>query len=175
MPSIMAPLKPPTNFKFKRFFSLVLVNPFSSSKSIVAKTSILLPPSSKFQDGSTKSLFTTGASSSSIVVGVEKPISLDFDHIVPNTKKATKAEWELKRMFQDIWTKKLPWAEAVMGFNGKLSMVKCKVCSFVEKKDKLFIPKFDGLHKHVGRQKATFAKPNVKMGEYFMNLNIQHA
>jgi hypothetical protein len=32
-----------------------------------------------------------------------------------------------------------------MGPNGKLSMVKCKVCSYIEKKDKLFVLKFDGL------------------------------
>jgi len=42
-------------------------------------------------------------------------------------------------MFQDIWVAKLPWAEAIMGFNGKLSMVKCKVCSSVEKIDKLLV------------------------------------
>jgi hypothetical protein len=82
----MGPLKPPTNFKFKHFFPLVLINPSSSSKSIVAKTNILLPPSLEIQDGSIKSLFTIGASSSSILVGVEKPISLDFNHIVPKTK-----------------------------------------------------------------------------------------
>ncbi len=47
-------------------------------------------------------------------------------------------------MFQDIWVVKLPWVEAVMGLNGKLSMVKCKVCNFVEMKDKSLVPKFDG-------------------------------
>jgi len=46
----MAPLKPLTNFKFKHIFSLVPVNPSSSSKFIVAKTSILLPPSLELQD-----------------------------------------------------------------------------------------------------------------------------
>ncbi len=48
-------------------------------------------------------------------------------------------------MFQDIWVTKLPWVEAIMGPNGKLSMVKDKVCSFVEKIDKLFVSKFDDL------------------------------
>ncbi len=37
-----------------------------------------------------------------------------------------------------------------MGVNGKLSIMKCKVCNFIEKKNKLLVPKFDGLHKHVG-------------------------
>jgi hypothetical protein len=43
---------------------------------------------------------------------------------------------------------KLPWAEAMKGPNGKLSMVKCKVCSSVEKIDKLLVLKFDDLQKH---------------------------
>ncbi len=76
-------------------------------------------------------------------------------------------------MFQDIWIEKLPWTEVVMGLNGKLSMVKCKVWSFVQKKDKLFVLKFDGLHKHARWQKATITKPGVKMQEYFMSLNNQ--
>jgi hypothetical protein len=61
-----------------------------------------------------------------------------------------------------------------MGFNGKLSMVKCKVCNFVEIRNKLFVPKFDGLHKYVRQRKAIIAKPDVKAGEYFMSLNNQH-
>ncbi len=36
-------------------------------------------------------------------------------------------------MFEDIWAAKLPLAKAMMGANGKLSIVKCKVCNFVEK------------------------------------------
>jgi hypothetical protein len=38
-----------------------------------------------------------------------------------------------------------------MGHNGKLSMMKCKVCNYIEKNNKLFVLKFDGLYKHVGR------------------------
>jgi hypothetical protein len=56
-----------------------------------------------------------------------------------------KVKWELKKVFQGIWATKLPWVEAMTVPNGKLSMVKCKVCNFVEKRDKLFVPKFDGL------------------------------
>ncbi len=88
----MAPLKPPANFKFKHFFSPILVDPSSNSKSIVAKINILLPPSLELQDGSIKSLFTTKVSSVNIIVGVEKPISLDSDPIVLKPKKAKKVE-----------------------------------------------------------------------------------
>ncbi len=125
----MAPLKPPSNFKSKHFSFLILIDPSSSSKFIVAKTSILLPPS--LQDGSSKSLFIVGASSSRTASGVEKLISFYSNPIVPKPKKTRKAEWELNKMFQDIWARKLHWLEVVMGPNGKLSIVKYKVCSFV--------------------------------------------
>jgi len=82
MPPLMVPLKPLINFKFKHFFFLVLVDPSSSSRSIVAETSILLPHSLELQDGSSKSLFIISVFSLS-TIGAKKPISLDFDNIVP--------------------------------------------------------------------------------------------
>jgi hypothetical protein len=44
----------------------------------------------------------------------------------------------------------------------------------VEHCDK-FVPKFDGLQKHVGHWKAKFAHPRVHVGEYSMSLKIQHS
>jgi hypothetical protein len=79
----MAPLKPLVNFKFRHFIFLVLVNPSSNFKSIVAKTNILLPLSLELQDVSSKSLFTTNVSSLGIAIGAEKLISLNSDPIVP--------------------------------------------------------------------------------------------
>jgi hypothetical protein len=43
-------------------------------------------------------LFTTSVSSLGIAVGVEEPISLDSNPIIPKPKIAKKVEW----MFQDI-------------------------------------------------------------------------
>jgi hypothetical protein len=139
----MAPLKPLANFKSRHFSFLVPIDPSSSSKSIVAKTSILLAPS--LQDGSSKSLFIVDASFLGTTIGAKEPISFDSNPIVPKPKKVKKVEGELNRMFQDIWVAKLHWLEAMMGPNGKLSIVKCKVCSYVEKGDKLLVSKFDGL------------------------------
>jgi hypothetical protein len=51
----MAPLKPLTNFQLKRIYFLVPIDPSSSSKFILAKTSISLPPSLELQNGSSKS------------------------------------------------------------------------------------------------------------------------
>jgi len=112
----------------------------------VVETTILFPPSLKPR--SNKSLVTTSASSLGTTVGVEKTISIDFYLIVPKPKKAMKAKWELNRVFQDIWATKLPRVKAMIDPNGKLSMVKCKVCNFVEKRDKLLVPKFDSLQKY---------------------------
>jgi hypothetical protein len=54
-------------------------------------------------------------------------------------------------------------------------MLKCKVCNFVEIRDKLLVSKFDDLHKHARQWKAIVAKLGVKVGAYFMSLNNQHA
>jgi hypothetical protein len=49
-------------------------------------------------------------------------------------------------------------------------MVKCTVCSTMEKLDKLMQPKWDTLKKHEGRRKATRIMPayNVKKCEWYM-------
>jgi hypothetical protein len=49
------------------------------------------------------------------------------------TRKRKKG-YELKvRHFQDSQAAKLPWAEVVMGADGRVLQVRCKVCSFVER------------------------------------------
>ncbi len=45
---------------------------------------------------------------------------------------------------------KLPWVEAVIGPEGKMTQVKCRICNEVEKRKKLLVPKFDRLQKHIG-------------------------
>ncbi len=44
-----------------------------------------------------------------------------------------------------MWATKLPWAEVMVGCDGKLIMVHCKVCSKIEGREKLLVPKFDNL------------------------------
>jgi hypothetical protein len=65
----------------------------------VSKIIILLPPSLELQDGSSKSLFKVGVSSSCTIVGVEKPISFYSNPIVPKLKKAKKVEWVLNKIY----------------------------------------------------------------------------
>jgi hypothetical protein len=53
-----------------------------------------------------------------------------------------------------FWVAKLPWAKIVVGLNEKLSRVRCKICIDVKKCEKLLVPKFNSLKKHIGRQKV---------------------
>lgn len=62
--------------------------------------------------------------------------------------------------------------------NGRLHMVKCIVCSIMEKTNRLMQPKWDTFKKHEGRCKATRNMPayNVKkkIKKWYMTLNSNH-
>jgi hypothetical protein len=85
-----------------------------------------------------------------------------------------KKGYELNRHFQDSWAAKLPWAEAVVGVDGRIMQVRCKVCSDVERREKLLVPKIDSLWKHVGRRRALVDMAKVKRGEYYYLGSNQH-
>jgi hypothetical protein len=85
-----------------------------------------------------------------------------------------KKNYELNRHFQDSWATKLPWAEVVMGADGRISQVRCKVCIFVEHRDKLLVAKIDSLWKHIGRRKALCDSTKLKKGEYYYLGQNQH-
>jgi hypothetical protein len=55
-------------------------------------------------------------------------------------------------------TSKLPWVKAMLSANGKMMMVKCKVCEDVESWKKLLVLKFDGLDKDIGHCKVIVAR-----------------
>ncbi len=40
-------------------------------------------------------------------------------------------------MFQDMWACRFPWAEAVVGEDGLVAQVQCKICNNIEGKPKL--------------------------------------
>jgi hypothetical protein len=56
-----------------------------------------------------------------------------------------------------------------MGVDGYVHLVKCKVCEEVEHKDKSIAPKWDSLHKHVGRKKVERNMKGVKKGEWYIS------
>jgi hypothetical protein len=61
------------------------------------------------------------------------------------SKKPRKPKWEFNQVFQAIWDAKLPLAKIVISPNGKLLMVRCRICINIEKHEKLHVPKFDGI------------------------------
>ncbi len=63
----------------------------------------------------------------------------------------------------------------VMGEVGQMHHVRSKICTKVGCKDKLLVPKLDGLHKHVGKKKYKLPKPIYKVGELYINVDNQHA
>jgi hypothetical protein len=71
-----------------------------------------------------------------------------------NLLRRKKKNYELNGHFQDLWAAKLPWIEAVMHADGQITQVRCKICSDIEGREELFVPKIDSLYKHAGRWKA---------------------
>jgi hypothetical protein len=57
---------------------------------------------------------------------------------IASIKKRKKAH-EMNRHFQDTWVVKLPWTKFVLGSNGKVVQVWCKVYSLTDGKDKLLV------------------------------------
>jgi arginine/lysine/ornithine decarboxylase len=53
--------------------------------------------------------------------------------------------------------------------------MRCKVCSKVESRENLLIPKLDFLLKHSGKRKVTFVIFGVKVGEFYKNKKCAHA
>jgi len=71
---------------------------------------------------------------------------------------------------------KLPWAELFVGEDGTLHIIKCRVCTEVEGKNKIFVVKWDSLCKHVGCQKAVKNMgSNVNKRDWFYSKVYKHA
>jgi hypothetical protein len=62
--------------------------------------------------------------------------------------------YEHNKHFLNTEAMKLPWVEFVMGYNGKVAQVWCKVCTRIKGKEKLLIPKLDYVWKHASCCKA---------------------
>lgn len=61
-------------------------------------------------------------------------------------------QYNRHRKFQTLWVAKLPWVEGIMAKDGILHMVKCKVCSTLDRKLCFMAPKSDTLWKHDGKR-----------------------
>ena len=69
---------------------------------------------------------------------------------------------------------RLPWAESVLGRDGRVTQVRSKVCSEVEGRKKLLAPKINFLWKHAGRRRAFTSITSVKNGDHYFLTTNQH-
>jgi hypothetical protein len=70
----------------------------------------------------------------------------------------------LNWIFQNVWAIKLPWAKVVIGSNGMLLMVRCRM----QKNMKSFFTfMFNGLWKHASHHKTLAMRPKVAIGYYY--------
>jgi hypothetical protein len=83
--------------------------------------------------------------------------------------------YEKTHVSQDTWAYCFPWAEAIVGEDGLVAQVQCKICDNVKGKPKLQTPKFDTFQKHVERHKATIFNSNIVIEEYFYYKDVAHA
>ena len=133
---------------------------------------------------------------------VKPPLSFDSDYVLLDTKvtpgstssvpfpkvdvnslvalqlhlaaRKRRRSYEGNQHFQDSWAAKLPWAESVLGANGSVAQVKCQICSDVEGREKLLVPKIDGLWKHAGIRRALANFGNVRKGDFYFLSTNQH-
>jgi hypothetical protein len=113
--SLMAPLLLPSGFRYWRFFSA------SASQHLAEEVEV--PPSAAN---------CNGAEASSMAAMWEEV-------------RHKRREYEWSRVFHDIWAAKLPWAESILGVDGKVHQVRCLVCTKIKGRDKLLAPKLDTL------------------------------
>ncbi len=90
-------------------------------------------------------------------------------------EKKPRRSYEKTRVFQDMWACRFPWVEAIVGEDGLVAQVRCKICGNIEGKPKLLTPKLDTLQKHVGRCKATILNFDIVVGDYFYCKDVTHA
>lgn len=110
----------------------------------------------------------------SIPFAMEPNVELDYELMDPILAQDNivlieklKKAYDLNRNFKDTWVVKLPWAKSILSSNGKVVQVECKVCSLIEGKDKLLVPKLDSFWKHVGHHKALIVMLEIKVRQHY--------
>ena len=89
-----------------------------------------------------------------------------------NQVKIHKLTWK----FQLEWVCKLPWAEGILKDNGKLHMVRCNMCSTMDRKERVRQPKWGTLKKHEvgGRLLSTCLNVRGRKGSGIWQKNEAH-
>lgn len=109
------------------------------------------------------------------VLSEDDDINVDVPTSLPNPV-LRRRQYEASRRFQDTWAAKLPWAEMSRTADGTIELVKCLICSLIEKREKLLKAKWDTLTKHAGRRKALKDMRGIaRKGEYYYSKDCAHA
>jgi hypothetical protein len=90
------------------------------------------------------------------------------------SSKKQKTLYEMNLCFQNTWAGKFPWAKSMVGDDGKVHQVKCKVYNKIEGCDKLLMPKLNSLWKHVNHRKAIAPTTSVATREHYFLKTNQH-
>jgi hypothetical protein len=69
----------------------------------------------------------------------------------------------------------LPWVESILDEKGDIHYVGCKICTFVEGKQKLLTPKFSNLLKHRGHKKAKVSMFDIDVSTFYYMQNKLNA
>jgi len=67
-------------------------------------------------------------------------------------KKQCKKSYDSNRKFKAKWVAKLAWVKGLVAIGGIIQIVRCKVCSSIENKEKIVRSKWDIQTKHVSRR-----------------------
>jgi hypothetical protein len=65
--------------------------------------------------------------------------------------------------------------EIVVGFYGKMNMMRCQICTQIEGRKTLMASKFDNLKKCFRRWKCKVTITNCIVGQSYMSMKSQHA
>jgi hypothetical protein len=76
------------------------------------------------------------------------------DECVPFPKKPKKVVANVNYKFQKIWAMKMPWAEPIFNDVGLVCIVRCRVCTKIERKEKKMVANWDSIKKHESKKKG---------------------
>jgi hypothetical protein len=76
---------------------------------------------------------------------------------------------ELNIIYQEYhWAIRFSWFELVSGANGKMKMMKCTICTNIEGRDELLMPKLNSI-KHSTLNKCVITILGIVVKEYYAN------
>jgi hypothetical protein len=98
---------------------------------------------------------------------------------IPNKpkKKVNKSKWELNKVYQNKWATRFSWSKVICGKDGKMMMVKCKICTNIKGREKLLVPKLNSLIKHSSLRKCIKVRPRIIIGKLYIcpiNVHVQN-